>query len=85
MQTQKDKIAKATKFEPKIDDTSRQDKLAQSNEEAEALEYSKTLAQIPENLKKRRIYRLIRFTFANFRQLLLSALIATMLFTRICR
>ena len=52
MQTQKDKIAKATKFEPKIDDTSRQDKLAQSNEEAEALEYSKTLAQIPENLKK---------------------------------
>lgn len=28
MQTQKDKIAKAAKFEPKIDDTSRQDKLA---------------------------------------------------------
>lgn len=28
MQTQKDKIAKAAKFELKIDDTSRQDKLA---------------------------------------------------------
>ena len=47
MQTQKDKIAKAAKFEPKIDDTSRQDKLAQSNEEAEALEYVKALSQIP--------------------------------------
>ena len=43
----KDKIAKAAKFESKIDDTSRQDKLAQSNEEAEALEYGKALAQIP--------------------------------------
>ena len=50
MQTQKDKIAKAAKFEPKIDDTSRQDKLAQSNKETEALEYGKALAQISKNL-----------------------------------
>ena len=51
MQTQKDKIAKAAKFESKIDDTSRQDKLAQSNEEAEALKYGKALAQISKILK----------------------------------
>lgn len=51
MQTQKDKIAKAAKFESKIDDTSRQDKLAQSNEEAEALEYVKALSQISKILK----------------------------------
>ena len=51
MQTQKDKIAKAAKFESKSDDTSRQDKLAQSNEEAEALEYVKALSQISKILK----------------------------------
>ena len=32
MQTQKDKIAEAAKFESKIDDTSRQDKLAQKRQ-----------------------------------------------------
>ena len=51
MQNQKDKIAQAVKFESKIDDANRQDKLAQSNKETEALEYGKALAQIPKNLK----------------------------------
>ncbi len=51
MQTQKDKIAKAAKFESKINYASHQDALAQSNEEAEALEYGKALAQISKNLK----------------------------------
>ena len=47
----KDKIAKAAKFESKINYASHQDTLAQSNEEAEALEYGKALAQISKNLK----------------------------------
>ena len=67
MQTQKDKIAKATKFESKIDNASRQDELVQSNKEAEALEYGKALVQIPENLKRRyQLHRLVRFNFPTF-------------------
>ncbi len=59
-----DAQAKAAKFEPKIDDASRQDELAQSDEDAEALEYGKALAQIPKNLKRRyQLHRLVRFNF----------------------
>ena len=58
--------AEAAKFESKIDDASRQDELAQSDEEAEALEYGKALASIPENLKRRyQLHRLIRFAFVS--------------------
>ena len=58
--------AEAAKFESKIDDASRQDELAQSDEEAEALEYGKALAQIPENLKRRyQLHCLIRFAFVS--------------------
>ena len=64
MQTQKDKIAEAAKFESKINYASPQDELAQSDEDAEALEYGKALAQIPKNLKRRyQIHRLVRFNF----------------------
>nr|WP_315061130.1 hypothetical protein [uncultured Campylobacter sp.] len=67
MQTQKDKIAEAAKFESKIDDADRQDELAQSDEEAEALEYGKALVQIPKNLKYRyQLHRLVRFNFPTF-------------------
>ena len=65
-QTQ-DAQAKAAKFEPKIDDASRQDELVQSDEDAEALEYGKALAQIPKNLKRRyQIHLLIRYAFVSF-------------------
>lgn len=67
MQTQKDKIAEAAKFESKIDDADRQDELAQSDEEAESLEYGKALVQIPKNLKYRyQLHRLVRFNFPTF-------------------
>ena len=67
MQTQKDKIAEAAKFESKINYASPQDELAQSDEDAEALEYGKALAQIPKNLKRRyQIHRLVRFNFLTF-------------------
>ena len=62
-----DAQAKAAKFEPKIDDASPQDELAQSDENAEALEYGKALAQIPKNLKRRyQIHLLIRYAFVSF-------------------
>ena len=65
-QTQ-DAQAKAAKFEPKIDDASRQDELVQSDEDAEALEYGKALVQIPKNLKYRyQLHRLVRFNFPTF-------------------
>jgi putative membrane protein len=65
-QTQ-DSQAKAAKFEPKIDDASPQDELAQSDEDTEALEYGRALAQIPKNLKRRyQIHLLIRYAFVSF-------------------
>ena len=57
----------ATESEPKFDSASRKAEPSQSDEEAEALEYGKALAQIPENLKRRyQIHLLIRFAFVSF-------------------
>ena len=54
----------ATESEPKFEGTSHETELSQSDEEAEALEYGKALAQIPKNLKRRyQLHRLVRFNF----------------------
>ena len=56
----------ATESEPKFESTSHEAEPSQSDEEAEALEYGKALAQIPENLKRRyQLHRLIRFAFVS--------------------
>ncbi|EET79028.1 putative membrane protein [Campylobacter showae] len=57
----------ATEFEPKFEGASHETEPSQSDEEAEALEYGKALAQIPENLKRRyQIHLLVRFAFVSF-------------------
>ena len=56
-----------TESEPKFESASHQAEPSQSDEEAEALEYGKALAQIPENLKRRyQIHLLVRFAFVSF-------------------
>ena len=57
----------ATESEPKFESESHEAVLGQSDEEVEALEYGKALAQIPENLKRRyQIHLLVRFAFVSF-------------------
>ena len=57
----------ATESEPKFESESHEAVLGQSDEEAEALEYGKALAQILENLKRRyQLHRLVRFAFVSF-------------------
>ena len=57
----------ATESEPKFKGTNCEVEPSQSDEEAEALEYGKALAQIPENLKRRyQIHLLVRFAFVSF-------------------
>ena len=57
----------ATESEPKFEGASHESEPSQSDEEAEALEYGKALAQIPENLKRRyHLHRLVRFAFVSF-------------------
>ena len=57
----------ATESGPKFEGASHEAVLGQSDEEAEALEYGKALAQIPENLKRRyQIHLLVRFAFVSF-------------------
>nr|WP_314239194.1 hypothetical protein [uncultured Campylobacter sp.] len=57
----------ATESEPKFESASHEAEPSQSDEEAEALEYGKALAQIPENLKRRyQIHLLFRFAFVSF-------------------
>lgn len=57
----------ATESEPKFEGASHETEPSQSDEEAEALEYGKALAQIPENLKRRyQIHLLVRFAFVSF-------------------
>ena len=57
----------ATESEPKFEGASHETEPSQSDEEAEALEYGKALAQIPENLKRRyQIHLLFRFAFVSF-------------------
>lgn len=56
----------ATESELKFEGASHETEPSQSDEEAEALEYGKALAQIPENLKRRyQLHRLIRFAFVS--------------------
>ena len=56
-----------TESEPKFECASHESEPSQSDEEAEALEYGKALAQIPENLKRRyQIHLLVRFAFVSF-------------------
>lgn len=57
----------ATESEPKFEGANHETEPSQSDEEAEALEYGKALAQIPENLKRRyQIHLLVRFAFVSF-------------------
>ncbi len=57
----------ATESEPKFEGASHETEPSQSDEEAEALEYGKALAQIPKNLKRRyQIHLLVRFAFVSF-------------------
>ena len=59
--------SEAAESERKFEGANREVEPSQSDEEAEALEYGKALAQIPENLKRRyQIHRLIRFAFVSF-------------------
>ena len=56
-----------TESEPKFECASHESEPSQSDDEAEALEYGKALAQIPENLKRRyQLHRLVRFAFVSF-------------------
>ena len=57
----------ATESEPEFEGASHETEPGQSDEEAEALEYGKALAQIPKNLKLRyQIHLLVRFAFVSF-------------------
>ena len=57
----------AAESEPKFEGASHETEPSQSDEEAEALEYGKALAQIPKNLKRRyQIHLLVRFAFVSF-------------------
>lgn len=59
--------SEAAEFERKFEGANREVEPSQSDEEAEALEYGKALAQIPENLKRRyQIHLLVRFVFVSF-------------------
>lgn len=59
--------SEAAESERKFEGANREVEPSQSDEESEALEYGKALAQIPENLKRRyQIHRLIRFAFVSF-------------------
>lgn len=56
-----------TESEPEFEGASHETEPGQSDEEAEALEYGKALAQIPKNLKLRyQIHLLVRFAFVSF-------------------
>ena len=57
----------ATESEPKFEGANCEVEPSQNDEEAEALEYGKALAQIPKNLKRRyQIHLLIRYAFVSF-------------------
>ena len=59
--------SEAAESERKFEGASHEAVLGQSDEEVEALEYGKALAQIPENLKRRyQIHLLVRFAFVSF-------------------
>ena len=59
--------SEAAESERKFECASHESEPSQSDEEAEALEYGKALAQIPENLKRRyHLHRLVRFAFVSF-------------------